>query len=175
MYRLFALLLSALFGVAFSQVPEFGQQYRQRIGGAIDELARIVESFDADARREGLTRPQALDHYVRAGDAFLARRGRNMTVTLDRFDRLTAQRVALGEAGGFARLAQIATDIDHDLARRTLADFEPAVPMTQEGLGLGALGLLLGRLAAPLLALFVGRRWWRGKSTPAGSPPTAPG
>jgi len=28
---------------------EFAQQYRQRIGGALDELRRIVAEFDAEA------------------------------------------------------------------------------------------------------------------------------
>jgi hypothetical protein len=35
----------------FAQIPEYMQQYYQRIGGAVDELDRIVQHFDEDSRR----------------------------------------------------------------------------------------------------------------------------
>ena len=31
-----------------SQVPEFMQQYSQRLGGAVDELGRIVQHFEEE-------------------------------------------------------------------------------------------------------------------------------
>ncbi len=34
--------LSFVFALVFGQIPEFTQQYAQRLGGAVDELARIV-------------------------------------------------------------------------------------------------------------------------------------
>jgi hypothetical protein len=46
--------LALLIGIAASQVPEFAQQYRQRLGGAIDELARVIGEFDSDAARMNL-------------------------------------------------------------------------------------------------------------------------
>ncbi len=39
-----------------SQVPEYAQQYRQRLGGAVDELTRIIAAFDADAARLAISR-----------------------------------------------------------------------------------------------------------------------
>jgi hypothetical protein len=72
----------------------------------------------------------------------------------------------IAEASGFARLVPLVRRIDSDIARRTLSDFEPAVPITTEGLGLAALGLLIGRLLAPLLGLFAGRRPWRRRAAP---------
>ncbi|MDK9696210.1 MAG: DUF2937 family protein [Siculibacillus sp.] len=170
MYRLFAILLSCVFGFGFSQLPEFGQQYRQRLGGAVDELSAIIDRFDADGRRAGLDRAAALERHRKTGDEFFARRARDMEITIDRLDRLRRQQRALVEASGFARLLPLVTDLDRDLAGRTFADFEPAVPLTQEGLGLGALGLMLGRLVAPLLALAAGRRRLRRPAPAASSP-----
>ena len=40
--RRLAFAVSLLLGALASQLPEFAQQYRQRLGGAIDELQRIV-------------------------------------------------------------------------------------------------------------------------------------
>ena len=47
--------MTMAFGLAgaltLSQAPEFAQQYRQRLGGALDELRRVVADFDADAAK----------------------------------------------------------------------------------------------------------------------------
>ena len=51
-----ALAIAVLAGLIGSQGPEFTQQYRQRLGGALEELNRIVAEFDAEAGRENLTR-----------------------------------------------------------------------------------------------------------------------
>jgi len=42
--------------LAGSQIPEFAQQYRQRLGGAIDELNRMIAQFDSEAAGQSLTR-----------------------------------------------------------------------------------------------------------------------
>ena len=67
---MFAKALSLAGGIAgavgLSQFPEFSQQYAQRLGGAVDELARVVEDFDADASDVGLNRDEALSQLSRA-------------------------------------------------------------------------------------------------------------
>ena len=45
-----AFVIGLLLGFVLSQTPEFAQQYRQRLGGAVDELQRIVLQFDDDVR-----------------------------------------------------------------------------------------------------------------------------
>jgi hypothetical protein len=55
--RRLALAIALIAGLVGSQGPEFAQQYRQRIGGALDELKRIVADFDDEAAREGLPWP----------------------------------------------------------------------------------------------------------------------
>ena len=153
MFRMLALLCSLLFGVTASQLPEFAQQYRQRLAGAIDELNRFVTQFDADASAEGLSRDQALARYKIVNDPFLERRGRRMDETMTRLDRLKQQQADLTDKPSFSRLAPVVSQMDSDVARRTISDFEPAVPVTQEGIGLGVLGLLFGRLLAPIFGL----------------------
>ena len=58
--RIAAFALGLLGAVTASQGPEFAQQYRQRLGGSIDELHRIVARFDADAAANGETRERAI-------------------------------------------------------------------------------------------------------------------
>ena len=42
-------------GIIASQGPEYAQQYRQRLGGAIDELRQVITRFEADAQASGET------------------------------------------------------------------------------------------------------------------------
>ena len=158
MGRILALLCSLFVGAVFSQAPEFAQQYRQRIGGAIDELAAIVARFDVDAAREGLTRDAALERHRRSPDPFFARRGVAMGETIDRLGRLDAQLRDLTENSGFVRLLPLMRQIDGDVARRTLDVFEPALPLTLEGLGFAGFGMVSGWGAARLVGRLSRRR-----------------
>ena len=59
--RRLALAIALLAGLIGSQGPEFAQQYRQRLGGALEELNRIVSEFDAEVRRHNLTPRRGLE------------------------------------------------------------------------------------------------------------------
>jgi hypothetical protein len=51
--RRLALAIALIAGLLGSQGPEFAQQYRQRIGGALDELKRIVADLMGKQRANG--------------------------------------------------------------------------------------------------------------------------
>ena len=58
--RRLAAAIGLLFALVGMQGPEFTQQYRQRLGGALDELKRVVSAFDADAARQSITPVEAI-------------------------------------------------------------------------------------------------------------------
>ena len=58
--RRIALAIALIAGLMGTQAPEFAQQYRQRIGGALDELKRIVAEFEAETARQHLTPAQGV-------------------------------------------------------------------------------------------------------------------
>ena len=152
--------------VAASQVPELMQQYRQRLGGAVGELVRVIEDFDADAAGEGLTRQEALARYAASPDSFLRRRGVSMERTLARFERIVEVRRLLLDANALERPVLLATYRDREVLRETVDDFRPAVPATAEGAVYAFLGFAAGAsVMALLLALLAGMRaawlrWW---------------
>ena len=162
--RTTALAVGLLGGVTASQGPEFAQQYRQRLGGAIDELRRVTQRFEADAAANGQNREGAVDRLRMSPDNLVSRQGDAMRANIERLERLERQRQAYAEAGPFQRLVVTARDGDVDLMRAAYQDFEPAVPATQEGVvaaGTGFLGgwsltLLVGGLLRRLFGL--GRR-----------------
>lgn len=141
--RTLGLALGLLGGAVGAQGPEFAQQYSQRLGGTVDELRRMVSTFDTDAAATGNTRDTAVDRLRRNQDALVARRGEAARDDIARLQSLTAQQRALSEAGGpLGRLAALIRDPDMPLARATYQDYVPAVPTTADGLIAGFLGFL---------------------------------
>lgn len=153
MRRIASLISGLALALVLSQGPEFAQQYRQRLGGAIDELRLITMTFDAAASRAGLTRQAALARYEATPDAFVSGQGADMRANFTRLDRLQASLAAFERAGPFESLELLGDNYDPAIGRRVLHSFRPAVPATPEGLALAGAGLGIGYgLAAAFLA-----------------------
>jgi hypothetical protein len=142
--RILALAIGLLCALAASQLPEFAQQYRQRLGGAIEELGRVVGRFDDSAQASGLSRDQAIARLGEQPDPLVRREGEAMSGAAERLVQLRRQRDDLAGAGSFERLLVFVRQVDPGLARATYLDFEPAVPATTEGVIAGAIGFILG-------------------------------
>jgi hypothetical protein len=142
------------FGVAgalgLSQAPEFSQQYRQRLGGAMDELARVVVEFDADAAKNGLTRELALATYQQSDQQFLKDRGARMASTIGRMELLSAQARWFETLPPLVRPVALARGYDEALMAGMWRDYEPGVPLTTDGAVWAGGGFLL---AAGMLGL----------------------
>ena len=153
--RTMAAALGLLGGVVASQGPEFAQQYRQRLGGAIDELTRIVTRFEGDARANGLTREDAAARLRGNTDDLISRQGIAMQGNMDRLTRLRTHRQVMAESGPFGRIALMVRDGDVDLMQAAWGEFEPALPVTEEGLVAALSGFAVVWGAVLLLAGFV--------------------
>ncbi len=151
-------LISLICGLALSQFPEFEQQYRQRLSGVVDELSKIVAQFDADARQFGLSRDVALERYRESADDFLNVQGKNMEEVITRYDSLSAHEAEMEEASQFKRLWVFARDRDMELAKDTAEIYEPALPITPEGLAHAAGGFFAGWGIFGILLWPFGRR-----------------
>lgn len=155
--RTLAMATGLIGAICTSQLPEFAQQYRQRLGGAIDELKAVVEQFDRDAAGVGLSRDEAIRR-LQAGDDFLRRRGISETQAKIRLDNLLEQRAAMENSGSLGRISAFLTYRDGQLAARTFNDFEPALPVTTEGAAAAGSGFVLGYFLIRMLTAPFGRR-----------------
>jgi hypothetical protein len=153
--RSLAMAMGLTGAVSFAQYPEYAQQYVQRLGGAVDELAGVATLFDAAASAAGVTRAQALAELQ--GSAFLDQHGRDMAQTLARYDALKTD-LAVLQSGTARRLALLPTRMDTDIAARTWEAFQPAVPVTPTGLGFAGGGFVAGWGLFTLLTLPFRRR-----------------
>jgi Protein of unknown function (DUF2937) len=128
--RRFALAVAVLAGLIGSQGPEFAQQYRQRLGGALEELNRIIAEFDAEAQRQDLTPAEGLSRLEDNSDPLTRERGEDMAKATDRAKRLSAQLQAIESGNPLTRLYVMARNFDPEIAKSALDDYEPAAPLT---------------------------------------------
>ena len=131
-------------GVFTSQLPEFSQQYRQRLGGALDELNHMLADFDQDAKASNMNRAQGIDKLRSESDNFIKQRGQRVAETDVRAAKLTRQQENFQSAGPFTRMAVMARDYDAGIASRAWENFKPAVPVTLEGLVSALAGFIAG-------------------------------
>lgn len=155
--RVLALAIGLMSGLAGAQMPEFAQQYRQRLGGAIDELRRVVTRFDDGARASGLSREGAVKQLTENPEPLVQRQGEAQGEIAARLARLEDQRRAYDQAGPFGRLLIFIRDADPGLARATYLDYEPAWPATTEGAIAGGSGFVVGWTLLIALSRMLGR------------------
>ena len=173
--RLVVVIAAALGGLAGAQFPEFAQQYRQRLGGALEEVGHIVADFDADVERGRLTRAQALEAFDRSGEAFLRDRGISTRSTLARYDRLFEQKVRLEAAPPLLRPVVVLNRPDMTVIRGAWSDFEPAMPVTPAAFVWAAVGFFIAGGLVSLLRQLVGAARRRRGSGQAGHMPAKGG
>jgi hypothetical protein len=176
--RRLALAIGFLFALIGVQGPEFAQQYRQRLAGAIDELQRVVAEFDAEAARQSLSPEQAVTRLQTNADPLARERGDAAAANQSRLARLRQAFADMRDGPSVARLWTFVADFDPETASRTLADYEPAAPTTSEAFIVaavtGALGWMLTHLTAwPVRRSLQRRRGKLDARPPALRPPAA--
>lgn len=155
----FLLMAFALFcAAAMSQVPEFHQQYLQRIGGTLDEVNRQIEALDARAEQAEMDRYAYIRRLADNPDAVVRGEAAHLKDTLSRKVRLERIREVLRAAPAYTLAAKMLLWLDTDIAQRTLMDYKPAVPLTLTGLGHALAGFLIGYLLPLVLRAFLPRR-----------------
>ena len=156
--RRFATAIGLLLAMVFSQAPEFVQQYRQRLGGAVDELRRAIALFDAEASAQSLSRDAAVARLRANADPLVQGRGADLQDDVARERRLAAQDRDFAEAGPVGRYWVFVERVDPELAGRTYAIYQPAVPVTAAGFTAAAIGFASGYGGMRLIAVPFRRR-----------------
>jgi hypothetical protein len=143
-------VLCVVGAVAFSQWPEFMQQYLQRLGGHLDEARRHLAQYQKIADDTGVTLGELAARFNGSMDAASAKVGGVITDTATRVHGLEAAQAAIQNAGIFGRPLAFLRHVDVEIARGAWSIFKPAVPTTAEGLVYAATGIVV------LLGLYYG-------------------
>ena len=135
--------LCVIGAVVFSQIPEFMQQYLQRLGGHLDEARRQLLHFQQAAAQSGFSLDRLIDHTTANADPAVAKLSAVMTDAIARVDTLAAAQAAIQDASFWSRPFVFLRHVDLAIARATWAIFKPAVPTTVEGLAYALFGMLV--------------------------------
>lgn len=125
MRSILLLIVALICAGLLSQGPEFAQQYRQNLAGRVDELAGAAD-------------------VVQTG-------GATAQILTERRQKLIEHQARLEQAGPFLRLVELARGYQPDVAAATYARFEPAAPITIEGIAHAAVGFVVGWILGALL------------------------
>ena len=135
--------LCVLGTVLFSQIPEFMQQYLQRLGGHLDEARRQLQQFQQAAAQSGLTLDRLIGQTTANADPAVGKLGGVMTEALARVNTLEAAQAAMQQASLWSRPFVFLRHMDAAIAHATWTIFKPAVPTTTEGLIYALFGMLV--------------------------------
>lgn len=136
-------ILCVLGAVLFSQVPEFMQQYLQRLGGHLDEARLTLSRFREAAAQSGMTLDQLVAGANQNPEQSMRSIGGVIQGAAARVDELAAADAALRHASAWTRPFVFAEHVDWGIARATWAIYRPAVPTTAEGFMYAAVGIIL--------------------------------
>jgi hypothetical protein len=155
--RTVSIAVAGLAAIVGAQLPEIMQQYHQRLGGAVDELAAIVDRFDSDATANSLSREDALTSLRSSANDLVRRRGIDMELNISRLSLLKQQREEM-RGDYLSRAIYFLVHADGKVLEETLKDYRPAVPTTSEGAFSGVIGFVAGWSVIRLIA-WPFRRW----------------
>ncbi|MEX2644506.1 MAG: DUF2937 family protein [Acetobacterales bacterium] len=133
---LVATVFGAVAGLSASQFLTFIQQYRQRLAGHLDEAERTLrEVLEGPVHRD--LEPAVRDKLAGGAAA--------------RVDELARAYDALAGGGALERPLAFLRHADWGIARNTLNDFQPALPLDTVSLAYAFAGLVAGWLLWELL------------------------
>jgi hypothetical protein len=140
--RLLDRILCVAGAVLFSQLPEFMQQYLQRLEGHLDEARLVLSRFRDAAAQSGMSLEQLVSGSSRNPDPSMGRLGAVVGQAIARVDALQAADSALRQASAWTRPFVFLEHVDGGIARATLSIYRPAVPTTAEGLTYAGFGIV---------------------------------
>ncbi len=132
---------SVLGAAVFSQIPEFIQQYIQRLGGHVDEAQRQVDHIIQAARLSGKTVEGYIGKFIASQDPDFRRQGEMLQDTIERALELQDALEAVENASVLTKPFVFLAKMQYPIFRATLENFEPAVPLTLENLVYALAGL----------------------------------
>jgi hypothetical protein len=139
-------IFAVAFAILFAQFPQFVAQYIQRLGGHIDELARIVNRYRESAKEVGKTLEQFIDTHLQSNTPDFVHSGRIMIENLTRLTNMTTALADLKNSSVFAKPFIFFGHIDLSIAKGTLSSFVPGIPTTLEGALYACIGIIFGMI-----------------------------
>jgi len=128
--------------LVFVQIPSFLVQYQQRLGGHVDELARIIKSYKSAAAGNSRTVEEYIGLHLQSNVKEFVSTGKLMSENMERFTDLSAALKSLSESKGIIKLFHFIKNIDFDIFKAAFKNFVPAVSLSIDTLFYGIAGII---------------------------------
>ncbi|WP_425407303.1 DUF2937 family protein [Hwanghaeella sp.] len=159
MRRWILIAFGLLCAAALSQIPTFHQQYLQRLGGHVDELAQQVSAIDERAEKVDKQRYDYIRDLIGNSDASARQEGEYLLELVTRHVTLRNSLQRLETMPMLYIGGALLLECDPKIAFATLKNLKPAVPLTLAGAGYAIAGFYIGYLGLMfLISLFHWRK-----------------
>jgi len=139
-------IVAVIGGIIFFQIPAFIIQYKQRLGGHVDELSRLIAQYKSSAAKYGKTVEEYIALHLNSGVNEIVSTGEFMTENMKRFDELSLALKNLSESSGITKLFVFFKSMDLDILRGTYKDFVPGISFNLESIAYCIVGVIFSML-----------------------------
>ena len=136
-------VVSIIGAIVFMQIPAFMVQYKQRLGGHVDELARVIGQYESAATEHGRVVENYIELHLNSDTNEFISTGKLMTDNVERFHELSLSLQNLSEAAKTNKLFVFLRDIDLDIFKGTLRDFVPSISFNLDSILYCIVGLVI--------------------------------
>lgn len=140
--------------LVFCQVPQFIQQYTNRLAGHVGELKYQIELLHKAAALSGKSLDQYMNRFLSSSDIDFSQQGFFMQNMVDRYQSLQTSLQSLQEASIGAKPFVFLFHVNYEIAKNALHDFKPGLAFTVES----AVYALVGIVFVQVLTRFAGNR-----------------
>ena len=127
-----------------SQIPQFMQQYKQRLAGHVDALQKIIHQLRQIASFSQKSLEEYIQKFRESADSDFARQGDFMQGILTRWQELHQTLEHLTQSPFWLQPYYFLKDFQADIARSTLDSFQPGLNLTVEGICYAGVGMITG-------------------------------
>lgn len=138
--------------LAASQVPGYVQEYEQRLGGARDEVARLLAEFAAIAKRSGQDLATYAALLVENDDPSISDTGRKIIDLSEREARITDHATVLAASSRFMKPVVMVQNGDREIMGATWRTYHHTLTLDP---AFGAVGLGVGWFIYIILAAVI--------------------
>lgn len=145
-------LLVVLGALVFSQAPQFFAQYMHRLSGHVEELRIHIRSLQQAAQKSGMELPQYIEKFTEHQDFAFSTHGEMMQGMLTRYSEISQASIAMQETTPLTRPFVFLQHFNFDIAKATVAQFQPGVLLTIEGAVYAVIGMGIGYMLYQLFS-----------------------
>ena len=160
-------ILFAIGLLLFMQVPQFVDQYTQRLGGYLQgqqqQLSRYQDIADSEYAGD---LAQLISEFHTSHKNSVREVGANVSELRQQVDAVSVDLQILEQGQFVSKLAHLVLNMNMGIAGETLGVFAPGVPLSVEGIVCGLLGGILLSAIFNLLVSLLSSRTSRVKTTP---------